>query len=390
VSDPDYGADSRKIIISRGFEYEEHHVTTRDGYILTVFRLVKPGNSNNIPSNKLKSPVLIVHGIFSSSRDFIIADPKTSYKDGDPVGNSLGFELSIRNYDVWLVNCRGNTYSQNHTHYLLEDGQTINQNDEYWDFSHADIAQFDVPAVVDHVLKTTGRQTVAYIGHSRGTGAMFAAMSMFPSLNQKVKPFIALSPVVFAKHASPLIFNLPIPAHVTGHRNFPINQREYLPDDLKRVLCCIAGGYFCANILNSLGGDGIHMFNHSRMPVYFSRVPAGSSAKDIRLFQQEIDSGRFARYDYGHEKNTEMYGSGNNPDYNLKRISSREIYLIRGAADILADGRDVATLKSILGSRIREDIVVPVKDWGHMAMLFGQELGTYVVTPIIRILGRYS
>jgi hypothetical protein len=32
-----------------------------------------------------------------------------------PIGGTLGFVLSQFGYDVWLANCRGTTYSKNHT-----------------------------------------------------------------------------------------------------------------------------------------------------------------------------------------------------------------------------------------------------------------------------------
>ena len=132
------------------------------------------------------------------------------------------------------------------------------------------------------------------------------------------------------------------------------------------------------------------MFNGSRIPVYISRLPAGSSAKDTRLFTQSIRTGRFSRYNYAPEKNMREYKSEIAPDYELGKITNKEIYLIRGPSDNLSVGRDVDKLRGILGSRIRANIVIPVQSWGHMAMLFGKEMAKYVNTPIHRILQRYS
>lgn len=38
--------------------------------------------------------------------------------------------------------------------------------DEYWDFSLDEMARFDVPAMVDYVLKSTGHAQLAYVGFS--------------------------------------------------------------------------------------------------------------------------------------------------------------------------------------------------------------------------------
>lgn len=36
-------------------------------------------------------------------------------------------------------------------------------------FSYDEMAKKDLPAVVNHILKTTGQEQIYYIGHSQGT-----------------------------------------------------------------------------------------------------------------------------------------------------------------------------------------------------------------------------
>lgn len=56
-----------------GLEYEEHKVTTEDGYILTMWRIF-----NLKKLNKEKKPVLINHGLLECSYTFIVLDDKQS------------------------------------------------------------------------------------------------------------------------------------------------------------------------------------------------------------------------------------------------------------------------------------------------------------------------
>lgn len=49
------------------------------------------------------------------------------------------------NYDVWMLNARGNPYSRRHV-WLDPDIDT-----EYWDFSFAEIGKYDIKASVKFI-----------------------------------------------------------------------------------------------------------------------------------------------------------------------------------------------------------------------------------------------
>lgn len=61
-----------------------------------------------------------MHGLGSSSADFLIAGPE----------RSLPMILADQGYDVWLGNNRGNTWSKKHL--TLDPGK----NDTFWDFRY--------------------------------------------------------------------------------------------------------------------------------------------------------------------------------------------------------------------------------------------------------------
>lgn len=83
-----------------GFPFENHTVTTEDGYILELHRIPYGSKRNKYHKGP---PVLIVPGTHSTSADWVNTGK-----------NSLGFILADRDYDVWLANYRGTTWSRKH------------------------------------------------------------------------------------------------------------------------------------------------------------------------------------------------------------------------------------------------------------------------------------
>jgi lysosomal acid lipase/cholesteryl ester hydrolase len=59
---------------------------------------------------------------------------------------------------------------------------------------------YDLPAVVDYILKTTGEQKLYYIGHSMGTTMFYVFLSERPQYNSKIRAMFSLAPVAFSSH----------------------------------------------------------------------------------------------------------------------------------------------------------------------------------------------
>lgn len=56
------------------------------------------------------------------------------------------------------------------------------------------MGNYDIPAVIEYILKINGQQRLIYIGHSLGCGMFFIAMINHPELNDRIELMIALAP----------------------------------------------------------------------------------------------------------------------------------------------------------------------------------------------------
>ncbi|CAH2039630.1 unnamed protein product, partial [Iphiclides podalirius] len=74
------------------YPLEVHNVTTPDGYILQIHRIPYGRHSNNRPDPK-KPVVFLMHGLLSSSADWVVMGP----------GTAFGYILAEEGFDVWMV-----------------------------------------------------------------------------------------------------------------------------------------------------------------------------------------------------------------------------------------------------------------------------------------------
>ncbi len=112
--DPDLERSIYELVEAHGYHLEVHTVQTADGYTLMLHRLRDGGwafpgqTASEAESSKLpaRKPVIVQHGLFGSSADFLISSPFLRAPGGG-TGDNLAFALHLTGrYDVWLSNSR--------------------------------------------------------------------------------------------------------------------------------------------------------------------------------------------------------------------------------------------------------------------------------------------
>jgi len=346
-------------------------VLTIDGYYLTLHRIPYGRSAGPAPGKKV---ALLQHGLADSSATWVVQG----------AGKGLGFVLADAGYDVWLTNSRGNKYGLRHVLYPPSDNR-------FWQFSWDEMAKYDLPAMIDFVLRTSNKEYLYYAGHSEGTMTMFAKLSEDHEFAKKIKMFFALGPVTTVKYIGGLLNYLaPFAKELTAFFNI-IGYDEFLPSNwliqtFSELLC---GSDFtepiCSNLLFMIAGGDSHQLNETRMPVYLAHTPDGTSTQNIAHFCQGVNRGGFQYYDWGtRNDNKNHYGQTDPPLYYVENIPPEvPIVLFWGDLDTLADPKDVKgmipKLKNLVGN-------FELPDFNHLDFLWGMRATDEVYKPIIKMI----
>ncbi|CAH2042726.1 unnamed protein product, partial [Iphiclides podalirius] len=349
------------------YAIERHQVVTDDGYVLTVHR---------IPSNG--SVVLLMHGLLGSSDDFVVSGPKSG----------LAYLLADEGYDVWMGNGRGNKHSRRHL--SMDPSQA-----SFWDFSWHEIGCRDLPATIDHILRTTDAEKLQYVGHSQGTTAFFVMASERPEYNEKVSLMVALSPVAFMTHAKAPLVKLLAPGTPLLHSVLSgLGVYELLPDNastrvLKKLMCGVGplAEIVCSNVIFIVAGLDLGQLNVTNLPVIYGHMPSGASSKQFAHYGQGMLSGDFRQFDYGERRNIELYGSKVPPAYKLRNVKT-PVSLFYCQADWLADPRDVDRLYKKLGNVI-DTYKVPYNQFSHLDFVLAKDFKTLIYSRLRKLLMLY-
>ena len=366
---PEENLSTPELIRYWKYPAETHKVLTKDGYYLTLHRIPygRKQYEKHRTTSKNRPVFFLQHGLLCSDSNWVTNLPE----------QSLGFMLADAGYDVWLGNVRGNTYSRKHKKYFV-------QSEKFWKFSFQEMAEYDLPSMIDYALNATGQQQLYYVGHSQGTMIAFAGLSENKELNKKIKHFFALAPVSHLGNSESPVTYLSYLESPIGSFFKLIGVREFLPSSywvkyLADTFCGFDSGV-CGNFLFLIAGSDEKNMNSTRLPVYLTHTPAGTSVRNMLHFAQLVQSNKFQKYDEGWY-NMIKYGSMSPPQYDLTQIKS-DISLFWGTQDTLADPEDVKYLAKTLKT-VKNN--VKVAGYNHLDFIWGMSAREKVYKQIIRM-----
>ncbi|KAJ2944554.1 hypothetical protein O0L34_g3903 [Tuta absoluta] len=368
--------DTFSLIRKYGYPCEIHRVHTEDRYTLEMHRVP---HGRETPSSGQKPVVFLQHGLLSSSAEWVLMQP----------GKGFAYILAESGYDVWMGNARGNTYSRNH--------MSLNPSSSaFWKFSWHEIGYYDLPAMIDYVLKETGVKKIHYVGFSQGTTAFWVMTSTRPEYNDKIVAMQALAPVAYLGNVkSPLIRAL-APFTNSLERILKIlGANEVLPNgkinELAGQALCIEEAItqiLCTNLLFLVCGFDEEQLNATMLPVVIGHTPAGASARQLVHYGQLYKSDKFQQFDHGWISNKLRYGTFKPPAYNISAIRT-PIFLHYASNDWLSTPKDVDKLANEIPSVIGK-YKVTLDRFNHLDFVFAVDAKKLIYDRVVNIMGQFN
>lgn len=316
----------------QGFKGEEHEIMTKDGYILTMHRILTP------PSTKRNGKsVFFMHGAMLTSEIFVCKS-----EDGAKKSN-LALQLSQQGYDVWLGNRRGNRYSKRH--YLLTE-----DDEQFWNFSMDETVDYDIPSQINYIKSNH----LTLVGFSQGSAEIFAFLSKNTEITN-IKSFVALSATAKPNPLCKWLHRCPesLLYLVFGRSSFlskivPFTQGILTPHRMVRVLDWSIGQLFNWKMQNIPKREKTKLYRH---------LYSTTSVKQIIHWFSIIKKQRF-------------HSLGDGEEYLLNKIAI-PVLLVWGTNDSLID---VAYLKK----KMPHSHLLPLKEWEHLDPIWATKVGQLV------------
>ena len=349
------GEDYKSFIAKLNLNLEEIQVTTEDRYVNTIWALTSKDENNRNGKS-----IIVQHGLLDGGFTWLILEEK-----------SIAKLLCDEGYRVYLPFMRGSQFSRSHLDY------DISLNSKYWDFSFDEMAQYDLPTIVNFIKKRDGVEKVDYMGHSQGTLIFFLSYMNNPEfMEQSINKFVGVGVVPNINNAKHFFLNLAVISKID--KLIPIKNFLNFPPEFGQVLvpfCTGKAKKLCHDTLKlCFGGlEDTGRVDYDRLGKnIFLHMPGGTSLQNMKHWLQLFKTKKVAKYDFGTRlKNIAHYGTSRPPVYNLNNMKNYKIKSIMTTsdADPFCNPQDTLEfVKNIEDPNVVE--IMSLKDYDHIDYLW--------------------
>ncbi|EMO14916.1 alpha/beta fold hydrolase [Leptospira santarosai] len=326
---------------------EIHHPKTEDGWDLTLEHFPPAYGSSS-----KKYPVILCHGLIAN-RTYMKINEKSSI-----VGR-----LQKEGYDVWLLDLRGRRDAGYPSLFF---------GDKTFSYGIDDYIRYDVDTAIKHVLHSTGKDKVNWIGHSMGGTIVYSRIG---SLDEKrIVNLVAIGSSV----------TLDSPSFALKSWSSLSSFVSLLPVVPAETWIGIEGAtgisFLSQEFFDELLGHEPNIDSSILSGVKTTSINPGTK-KEVSQFQDFIESGEFRSLD-----RKISYSNG------LKNIKIPTL-LIAGRRDKIGTASSLRHVYDTISSEDKTLFIVSrannhSEDYGHMDLIVGKNADKDIFVPLVAWLNK--
>lgn len=142
---------------------------------------------------------------------------------------------------------------------------------------------------------------------------------------------------------------------------------------------------FCESIITQYCGPTKHL-NESRIAVYATHTPAGTSTKNMIHYAQMAQSGKLQKYNFGSAKENLLHYRQAEPHVFDLRLVKTPVALYSSSNDYLSVQDDVVFIRKTLPNIVDDYIV---EGWNHIDFLWAVDTKQMLYNRMLRLMEMY-
>jgi len=134
-------------------------------------------------------------------------------------------------------------------------------------------------------------------------------------------------------------------------------------------------------------GYNFDQLNATMLPIILGHAPAGASTNSVIHYAQSVRNQDFRKWDFGKNKNLEVYGVDPPPQYDLSKVTA-PVAIYWGQNDWLVQEPDVYRFANAMPNLVKIQRVNHDK-WNHVDFVWGIDADTLLYNPIMEFMKRF-
>lgn len=262
---------------------------------------------------------------------------------------------------------------------------------DYWDFTFHELAKYDVTANIDYITTITKRAKLNYLCHSQGCFQLIIGYTLNPEFFEAhVEKFGTMGAVIKISTVDKMFPKILKQFQILEWLEyFKIrNIMSFHQEHIKYFgYLCKKFLWICKYVISSIvENEATNQIEWGNLHNLYYYQPGGSSTKNLIHWMQVIGTETVRQFDYGINKNIEIYNSTEAPEYNLEILKkvSFDIFVTTSDMDPYCNKNDFRVMLDTF--KKAKIYTKDVGNYNHLDYLWGKNAHLDIYGDILNFL----